>query len=103
MFAALSKHVVTRPLNQKINSVLMGGTRRLATIADDASPRSPITGPKAAPAHQQPATLSIRDGPIFSGYDFGSHRDVLREFPIEFDYFAVVVPLSWTSGQAKAP
>ncbi|CAF9932016.1 MAG: Multifunctional pyrimidine synthesis protein CAD [Alectoria fallacina] len=57
----------------------MGGTRRLATIADDASPRSPITRPKAAPAHQQPATLSIRDGPFFSGNSFGSHRDVSGE------------------------
>lgn len=79
MFAALSKHVVTRPLKQKINSVLRGGTRCLATIADDASPRSPINRAKAAPAHQQPATLSIRDGPIFSGYSFGSCRDVSGE------------------------
>lgn len=79
MFAALFKHVAARPINHKTNSTLTRGTRRLATVADDASPRSPIIKPKAAPAYQQPATLTIRDGPIFSGHSFGSHRDVSGE------------------------
>ena len=46
---------------------------------DDASPQSSIIKPKAAPAYQQPATLTIRDGPIFSGHSFGAHRDVSGE------------------------
>lgn len=79
MFAALSIHVAARPINLKINAALTRGTRRLATIADNASPRSPILRPKAALAHQQPATLTIRDGPIFSGHSFGSYRDVSGE------------------------
>ena len=35
MFAAFSKHVFVRPLSHKMNAAI-GGTRHLATIADDA-------------------------------------------------------------------
>lgn len=79
MFAALCKHATARPINHKTNSALTKGIRRLATVVDDASPQSPIVKPKAAPAYQQPATLSIRDGPIFSGHSFGAYRDVSGE------------------------
>lgn len=79
MFAALHKHVAAWPINHKTNSALIRGTRRLATITNDVSPRSLIIKPKAASAYQQPATFTIKDGPLFSGYNFGFCRDVSGE------------------------
>lgn len=79
MIAALSKHVAAWPTSHNIKLALTRGTRRHATVADAAFPRSPMTRPRAAPAYQQPATLTIRDGPIFSGQSFGSCRDVSGE------------------------
>lgn len=79
MFATLLKHVAVGSLNRKINSAVTGGTRRLAIIADKVSPWSSTRRRKAVLDNQQPATFTIKNGPIFSGHIFGSCRDVSGE------------------------
>ena len=79
MFALVAKHMAVRPASHQSYAALRQGSRGLATVLDSAIRRSPIPRPKAASGSRQLATLTIRDGPVFSGSSFGSCRNVSGE------------------------